>query len=379
MQDQTLTLEERYRAVAEENRRKMNDTIRMANRCDELGAETLARLAMDREKLLRVDQELDYINDSLKRAEYHLHSMESWSGAIGNYFRGAPKAEKSGTWSATKKKLPKVPVPDCPSTVWRGKEISERKVKRALEELKIHNFVEGEHIMYFCSNAGLVASSQKAAADCVVMTNLGVFQVVGGKRVGGTTGGLMLRSVREAKMVKGSLLSNDRVLVATWSKRVAELTFWNRKSSEFMTALLNQIPSKSREWQGAARGATSQPSQRSRRSASAFDEASQQARTARDDVRSMRRQRRNHSSPNGGGLREGETSIERLAREHDEEFNGQLDELSSVLDNVAFQAKMMGDELTTQNELTAHIKERVEDTRQRTRANERRGKALLRG
>jgi len=46
---------------------------------------------------------------------------------------------------------------------------------------------------------------------------------------------------------------------------------------------------------------------------------------------------------------------------------------------ITFQAKMMGDELTTQNELTAHIKERVEDTRQRTRANERRGKALLRG
>eukprot|EP00471_Norrisiella_sphaerica_P005140 CAMPEP_0184489748 /NCGR_PEP_ID=MMETSP0113_2-20130426/16265_1 /TAXON_ID=91329 /ORGANISM="Norrisiella sphaerica, Strain BC52" /LENGTH=358 /DNA_ID=CAMNT_0026873343 /DNA_START=39 /DNA_END=1115 /DNA_ORIENTATION=- len=353
-------LEERYRQVAEDNQRRMENTIQMAYRCDEIGDQTLAMLAMDREKLMKVDQDLDFINDSLKRAEYHLHSMESWSGAIGNYFRGKPKAEKSGTFANKNRKI-EVKAPECPPTVIRGKKLNDLKIQDALEDIKIHNFIDGEYIMYFCSNAGKIASNKKAIRDCVVMTNLGIFQVADGKRVGGTTGGVVLRSVSTAELVKGPMFGHDRVVITTWSGQKAELGFWNRKSSLFMTELLNQIPRKSREWAGPqTRGS-------SRRSG-AFDEVSHRAQAARNGAQSMK----------SGSPMEGETAIQRMAREHDELFDGQLDELSSVLDNVAFKARALGDELKAQKELTEHIQTRVEDSHQRMRSNDKRGKRLLR-
>lgn len=135
-------------------------------------------------------------------------------------------------------------APPCPPSVWRGKEIADRKIRSEIEKRKLHDFVEGEYLMYVCSNASRLASVQKIAADCVVITNLGAFQVVNGKRVGGPTvemlgsrartpslillrqDGFMLRSVESAELVKGSLMNHDRVVVRTWGGRKAELTFW---------------------------------------------------------------------------------------------------------------------------------------------------------
>jgi len=238
-----------------------------------------------------------------------------------------------------------VKAPSCPPTVWRGKEVAERKIRSEIEKQKLHNFVEGEYIMYLCSNASRLASIEKIAADSVVVTNLGVFQVAGGTRVGGSTAGFMLRSVESAELVKGTMLNHDRVVVRTWGGRKAELSFWNRKSSEFIVALMNQIPAKSREWKAV-------PS----------SQGGSNARTARGAAQEI----------------EEETGIQKLAREHEEEFEGQLDELSSVLDNVAFKARQLGDELQASNELTSHIRKRVDGTHARMKASEKRSKGLLR-
>jgi len=247
MSFQEQSLEDRYKQLAEQNCRTMTDTIRMAREADDVGAETLAKLALDREKLLKVDQDLDYINSSLKRCEYHLHSMESWSGAIGNYFRGLPKPENSGTYNATT--LPKK-APMCPLSVWRGVFLTEKKVEAALQEGKVHSFQAGEHVMYLVSNAGARVSTSRAIKDCVVVTNLGAFQVKGGVRVGGKGGGFPLRAVESAYMIKGTFLAHDVIHVKSWAGNgIAELSFWNRAATEFMLFVLNEIPHNSRKWQ----------------------------------------------------------------------------------------------------------------------------------
>ena len=58
----------------------------------------------------------------------------------------------------------------------------------------------------------------------------------------------MLRSVSSASLVKGSFMKNDVVSVSLWGGKTFSLEFWNRKSSEFITWMLNAIPAKCREW-----------------------------------------------------------------------------------------------------------------------------------
>eukprot|EP00472_Partenskyella_glossopodia_P002178 CAMPEP_0197526882 /NCGR_PEP_ID=MMETSP1318-20131121/19558_1 /TAXON_ID=552666 /ORGANISM="Partenskyella glossopodia, Strain RCC365" /LENGTH=364 /DNA_ID=CAMNT_0043081243 /DNA_START=88 /DNA_END=1183 /DNA_ORIENTATION=+ len=343
MYDGDLTIEEKYRSIAKDTHEKMENTIQMAYQCNDLGDQTLAMLVMDREKLRKVDEDLDFINSSLKRSEYHLHSIESWSGAIGNYFRGPPKREKSGTYANSGSQ--KEEAPACPKTVWRGSILTEKKVRNAVVDEGIHSFNDGEYIMYLCSNAGVFADTKKVVNNCVVVTNLGVFQVVDGKRTGGLTGGIMLRSVSSASLVKGSFMKNDVVSVSLWGGKTFSLEFWNRKSSEFITWMLNAIPAKCREW----------TNDRSGPRASSYKRSSAAA---------------GRRSGAGGGagrasvFEDGQpgASVADMAEEHEAIMDEHLDELNGILDQVNFKAKMIGEELKEQAKLTTHINERVAET-----------------
>jgi len=361
MTSQNLTYEDKYRHIARDTERRMEDTIAMANQCNDLGDQTLAMLAIDREKLLRVDQDLDFINSSLQRAEYHLHSMESWGGAIGNYFRGQPKPERSGTLAAKHARKHNVDekAPPCPPSVWRGSKLNEMKVQKFMEDSKLHSFFDGEYVMYLCSNAGARASVSKACADCVVLTNLRAFEISAGKRVvaDGKNKDFALRSVECAELIKGTLMKYDRVRISMWGGRTYDLSFWNRKSSLFMLWVFNRIPVNSRKWNGI-------PSVES-------GNASREVRKARAVASGAR-------SGNISEPVEGESEIQKMAREHNARIDDHLDDLSAILDNVAFKAKMIGDEVREQNKLTKHINERVEETHVRLKASDKRGRKLLR-
>jgi len=76
MQKKNKQIQRNIRDVIKENEDAMARTIRLAEECNDIGDSTLAKLACDREKLRNVDKDLDFINDSLKRAEYHLTSLE---------------------------------------------------------------------------------------------------------------------------------------------------------------------------------------------------------------------------------------------------------------------------------------------------------------
>mmetsp|Transcript_19185 Transcript_19185/g.28670 ORF Transcript_19185/g.28670 Transcript_19185/m.28670 type:complete len:351 (-) Transcript_19185:141-1193(-) len=337
------TPEDAYQAIAADNMKKLNNCLDMADQADDIGAHTLAMLAMDREKLLKVDQDLDFINDSLKRCEYHIHSMQSWGGAIGNYFRGKPKPEKSGTYLAKQIKVEKK-APPCPKSILRGQDLTGKGIRKALEEKKLHKFISGEHIMYFCMNGS--KDIKKAVNDCVVVSNIGVFQVKNGIRVGGKEGGFPLRGVECAFLEKGNFLAHDRVVVKSWGINVnlAEVSFWNRASSVFMEWLFNSIPQKARAWRGNDQKATNK------------------GRTTSTELE----------------REENETQLQYLERKHNADFDNALDNLGGKLDELNFKAHEIRRELNDHKEIINHVKGRVTDTNNRVKNSNRNARALMR-
>jgi len=277
--------------------------------------------------------------------------FQSWGGAIGNYFKGKPKQEASGVYSETKSgkgdAKAREPLP-CPKSVLRGKALVDAKIRQQLEAKrvqgtagegkghKIHSFAEGEHVMYFASNAGVFGKDR--VANCVVVTNIRAFQVTKGVR-GECVG---LGGIRTATHSRVGLMSHDRVELELWNKNKRTLELWDRSAALFFADLLNRVKRKIASWSTA------------------------------EATRVLGRREGRQQGQKASG-----NKIDDLIAAHDDRFDQQLDVLSGVLNQVAAKADMISTEIADSNRMLGHIHRRVGDTDARTKAANRRGKNML--
>jgi len=79
-----------------EREKSLSNSIRVASETTHIGANTLTKLAEQKEQLQSMDSRLDSTNESVTRSNRLIRGMKSFGGNVANFFTG-PKHHKSKT------------------------------------------------------------------------------------------------------------------------------------------------------------------------------------------------------------------------------------------------------------------------------------------